>query len=402
MFKRRPPTPTEFGIWLRMNRLNRDWSIEHLAYVSQVQPIVIRKLESGEMRSPDQQTRTNLVATINGQPIKRRSNRSKRPSLHPGPVGALIYQNRAAKNWSQEHLALLSNMDVDIIDDIETGAIPELSFQQRRAIEKAFQEHIGYASAKEQRESPQLQDRRTTTSPPPITPTGPSTAGGHAPLRIEDLLDLNPTEFEDLTVLLFQALGYTEVKRTGGAGDLNADLTARDQNGRYTIVQCKRFAPGSQVGSPVVQTFIGMKNVHHRAERGAIVTTATFSQPAATLARQHDIDFIDGDDCLRLLALTGVRHPRHIRQAMDAGRTPQTVGASQDLSSAPQVAITATSDEFREWMRSTRTLRNLTHEAVAHMSGLTPALVIAIETGDVRNPKTDLRIQIAVALCSVT
>lgn len=121
---------------------------------------------------------------------------------------------------------------------------------------------------------------------------------------IGDVLDLTPREFEDLTAELLARLGYTGVRRTGGAGDLGADIVCRDPEGRSTIVQCKRFAPGSTVGSKVVQTFIGMQTVHHRAERGMIVTTSGFSQPAARLARQHGIVLVDGPRLLSMLQMT--------------------------------------------------------------------------------------------------
>ncbi len=121
---------------------------------------------------------------------------------------------------------------------------------------------------------------------------------------LDDVLGLTPREFEDLTAELLARLGYTGVRRTGGAGDLGADIVCRDPQGRSTIVQCKRLSPGSSIGSPVVQTFIGMQTVHHRAERGMIVTTSGFSQPANNLARQHGIVLVDGPKLLSMLQVT--------------------------------------------------------------------------------------------------
>lgn len=160
--------------------------------------------------------------------------------------------------------------------------------------------------------------RRGGTAPAPALPRDPSrwnrpdawaavtrNGGSRAALpALGDVLELTPGQFEDLTAVLFARLGYTRVKRTGGAGDLGADIVCRDPEGRSTIVQCKRYAPGSTIGSPVVQTFIGMKAVHHRAERGVIVTSAGFSQPAVNLARQHGITLIDGETLLSMLQMT--------------------------------------------------------------------------------------------------
>ncbi len=112
-----------------------------------------------------------------------------------------------------------------------------------------------------------------------------------------EILTLKSGQFEDLVGDLLKASGYTEVKRVGGSGDLGADLTAIDPQGKRTIVQCKRFAPEKTVGTPDLQKFIGMLVVHHKAERGIFVTTSTFKQTARDLADQHKdtIQLIGGD-----------------------------------------------------------------------------------------------------------
>jgi hypothetical protein len=66
------------------------------------------------------------------------------------------------------------------------------------------------------------------------------------------LLALSPTGFEIAVGETLIALGYQNVERYGGPGDLGSDLGARDKNGNYFVVQCKRFAPGNLVGSPEV------------------------------------------------------------------------------------------------------------------------------------------------------
>lgn len=127
----------------------------------------------------------------------------------------------------------------------------------------------------------------------------------HSP-GIGDVLALTPGQFEDLTAALLDSIGYRAVQRTGKAGDLGADITCLDPQGRTAIVQCKRYAPGNTIGTPVVQTFIGMMAVHHRVERGLIVTTVPFTQQAVDLARHHGVALIDGPSLLLLLHLTGI------------------------------------------------------------------------------------------------
>lgn len=135
--------------------------------------------------------------------------------------------------------------------------------------------------------------------------SSPDLFADHNPiiLSLDDMLSMDPTEFEVFTGKALTALGYTNVSRVGGAGDLAADLVTRDPQGRSAIVQCKRYTPGSKVGSPTLQSFIGMKQVHHKADRGIFVTTADYSQQAIDLAKQHDIVLINGDDLVKIAAL---------------------------------------------------------------------------------------------------
>ncbi len=44
--------------------------------------------------------------------------------------------------------------------------------------------------------------------------------------------------------------------------------------------------------------------MHHRADRGLIVSTVGYTQPAVELARHHGVALIDGDSLLLLLHLT--------------------------------------------------------------------------------------------------
>lgn len=113
---------------------------------------------------------------------------------------------------------------------------------------------------------------------------------------IGNLLALTPREFELTVGSLLRARGYRDVRHTGGAGDLGADLVARTPQGELVVVQCKRYAPGNNIGSPEIQTFIGMVAVHHRAERGIFVTTSSFTSQALALGKQHEIGMVDGQE----------------------------------------------------------------------------------------------------------
>lgn len=123
--------------------------------------------------------------------------------------------------------------------------------------------------------------------------------------RFETLLALSPRGFEEEVGRLLCDLGYRDVQRVGGPGDLGADLLCRDRRSKRVVVQCKRYAPGRRVGSADVQAFIGMITVHHKADRGIFVTTAAFTVPALQLAHEHGIELFDGARLAGLVARGG-------------------------------------------------------------------------------------------------
>ena len=116
---------------------------------------------------------------------------------------------------------------------------------------------------------------------------------------LEGLITLTPTEFEHAVGEMLTAQGYRKVQVHGGAGDLAADLTCLAPDGRSTVVQCKRYAPDNLVGSPVIQSFIGMVKIHHKADLGIFVTTSGYTLPAMNLAKELT-DYLrlsDGPEC---------------------------------------------------------------------------------------------------------
>ena len=117
------------------------------------------------------------------------------------------------------------------------------------------------------------------------------------------LLALSPADFEVAVGELFRSLGYERLRRVGGAGDLGVDLVGCDPDGRPVIVQCKRYGVGNRVGSPAIQSFLGMV-VHHGAERGIFVTTSGYTAPAINLAKNAAVPIIliDGSEITRLAA----------------------------------------------------------------------------------------------------
>ncbi len=107
------------------------------------------------------------------------------------------------------------------------------------------------------------------------------------------LLAISPTDFEHAVGTVLTASGYGQVQNCGGPGDRGADLLCLDPGGRRIVVQCKRYAPGTKVGSPEIQRFVGAIQIHH-ADRGMVVTTSGFTRAASAIAADHSIDLVDG------------------------------------------------------------------------------------------------------------
>ncbi len=112
---------------------------------------------------------------------------------------------------------------------------------------------------------------------------------------------MTPREFEEAVANLIVPLGYRDVRVVGGVADLGVDVLCRDRKGRKVAIQVKRYSPENPIGSSAVQTFMGGM-LAHQAERGIIVTTSSFTGPARSLARDHDIQLIDGAELTRMLA----------------------------------------------------------------------------------------------------
>jgi hypothetical protein len=80
----------------------------------------------------------------------------------------------------------------------------------------------------------------------------------------------------------------------GGSGDGGIDVEAR-RGAEYVVIQCKRYKTGNKVGSPQVRNFIGSLHVA-RANRGYLVTTSSFTEPAIQDAqKERAVDLVDGD-----------------------------------------------------------------------------------------------------------
>ncbi|BBC34888.1 hypothetical protein SGFS_061820 [Streptomyces graminofaciens] len=134
--------------------------------------------------------------------------------------------------------------------------------------------------------------------PTPRQPPARQADGWPSPSSPESLghagwFRLTPTEFEHAIAALCRRDGCTQVRTSGGPGDLGADVIARTPDGRKLVIQCKQYI--NKVGSPDVQKFAGTVFHHHRADVALLVTTSRLTAPAADYAHQVGIRTVDAE-----------------------------------------------------------------------------------------------------------
>lgn len=103
----------------------------------------------------------------------------------------------------------------------------------------------------------------------------------------ELLHSLPPRKFEELVASVFRQGGF-EVELTPETRDGGIDIIAvrKDSlagNGLH-LIECKRYMPGNTVGIGVVQRLLGVVE-QHKATKGIIVTTSTFTRDALEVAQ---------------------------------------------------------------------------------------------------------------------
>ena len=103
---------------------------------------------------------------------------------------------------------------------------------------------------------------------------------------LADVMRLRPEDFEALIAIVLAHMGWTDITRVGGPGDLGADIIAIDPEGRRVVVQCKRYATDHKVTSPNLQTAMGARELH-RADRLLLVTSSEYTGPALDTAARH-------------------------------------------------------------------------------------------------------------------
>lgn len=127
------------------------------------------------------------------------------------------------------------------------------------------------------------------------------------------MLQLNPTQFEELVLDLIRALGYGDktgkIEHTGGSGDFGIDgIVHLDKLGLDKIyLQAKRYKPENKINSRQIQEFYGALKGRH-ATKGVFLTTSSYQESALQYAQtvSGTLVLIDGNRIAELMIESGV------------------------------------------------------------------------------------------------
>nr|WP_225882136.1 restriction endonuclease [Streptomyces aureocirculatus] len=133
--------------------------------------------------------------------------------------------------------------------------------------------------------------------------------------KMKQLSAMTATGFEQACADLLARDGFRRPLRVGGAGDLGVDVTARDDEDRLLVLQCKQYQ--SPVGSGHVQKFNGTARPHHGADIPIMIALNGFTQPAVDFAQYHQLILVGRPE------LKKWAHGQHLYDVIGIQSTPQ-------------------------------------------------------------------------------
>lgn len=109
-------------------------------------------------------------------------------------------------------------------------------------------------------------------------------------LSVDALHSMSPAAFERYVAELFLQAGY-QVEHVGASGDGGVDVRVW-RDGRYGVVQCKRYDTGRAIGPATIRELVGART-HEQAGVAWIATTGRVTAGARQLAAEEQIGVLD-------------------------------------------------------------------------------------------------------------
>lgn len=111
---------------------------------------------------------------------------------------------------------------------------------------------------------------------------------------LEQIDRLHYQEFEELTAWLLERDGHDIERRTGGPGDMGADVIAVSPSGQRVVVQCKHSGTAGRSMPPkALHGLNGTARQIHKADVVIAVTNGGFSKQGREFAEKQGIHLID-------------------------------------------------------------------------------------------------------------
>jgi Restriction endonuclease len=114
------------------------------------------------------------------------------------------------------------------------------------------------------------------------------------PVEHRELLDFAPQQLQSNVGGMLQELGYRNVTPVVDSEDDASHFQCRDAQDRPVVVKCAPETAEAFVSLSDMQAFVDRLAMDPQAARGLFVTSSDFASPAAQLAREHNIELIDG------------------------------------------------------------------------------------------------------------
>ncbi|MEW5539590.1 restriction endonuclease [Streptomyces cyaneofuscatus] len=116
----------------------------------------------------------------------------------------------------------------------------------------------------------------------------------HHSLTLEQIDRLHHQKFEELTAWLLERDGHDIERRTGGPGDMGADVIAVTPSGRRVVVQCKHSGTSGRSMAPnALHSLNGTARQVHKADVVIAVTNGGFSKRGREFAGEQGLHLID-------------------------------------------------------------------------------------------------------------
>lgn len=93
---------------------------------------------------------------------------------------------------------------------------------------------------------------------------------------------------------------YKSVRTTPPSGDFGADIVATALDGMVWVFQCKRYK--NKLDNTPIQEIVGAM-AHYNAQRAAVITNSEFTKPARQLAKENNVELIEGKKFSQLVEL---------------------------------------------------------------------------------------------------